>query len=155
MRDKLGKEQTMSNEIMNTNPENNATLMTPVVGQASYCSFTAGTAKEKAMLFNGMNNPDARLSDEINQIITVSNIYAEMIDITNEETGEIDTVPRVVLFDKDGKSHQAVSVGIFKAVRKLLEVFGQPEDWTEPVKIKIKQQNIKERKMLTFEVMPG
>ena len=71
-----------------------------------------------------------------------------------KETGEIDTVPRVVLFAKTAKA-TGVSVGIFKAVRKLLEVFGQPEDWMEPVKIKIKQQNIKERKMLTFEVMAG
>ena len=145
------KDPIMTNELMNRDQEN-TNLMTPAQGQASYCSFTAGTTKEKAMLFNGMNNPDAKLSDEVNQVIAVKEIYAEMVDLADEETGEITTVPRVVLFDAEGKSHQAMSIGIFKAVKKLLDVFGEPSQWEEPIKVKIKNQSIKERKMLTFEV---
>ena len=140
----------MSNEMITTpaafNLENSLAAQTN-----SFCSFTATDNESRAILFNGMNNPDHRLSDEINTVINVKHVFVEMVDIVDEKTGEVDSCPRIVLFDDKGESHVAVSLGVLSALKKLFKVFGMPQDWTETVPLKVKQVSIKERKMLTLE----
>lgn len=118
----------------------------------AFCSLPAETNAEKAVKFRTMNNPDKRIGDEINTTINIKDVYAEMIELVNKETSEIQTVPRIVLIDDNGISHQAVSIGIYSAVKKLIQVYGMPT-WMEPVKVKIIQKTIGERKMLTFDVV--
>lgn len=136
------------NEMMNTpvSLENQLSAQTN-----AFCSFTATDTESRAILFNGMNNPDHRISDEINTIINVKHVFVEMVDIADEKTGEIESCPRIVLFDDKGESHVAVSLGILSSLKKLFKVFGMPQDWTETVPLKVKQVSIKERKMLTLE----
>jgi hypothetical protein len=124
-------------------------------GNTAYCSFVAADEKAKTMLYNGMNNPDERIANEINQIIMVRDVYAETVDIVDEDTGEITQCPRVVLFDANGKSHVAVSVGIVNALKKLFKVFGQPSEWEKPLPLKVKQIGIKKGSMLTLELVNG
>lgn len=140
----------MSNEMMNRTPA--IDLETALTTQTnSFCSFTATDAESKAVLYNGMNSPDHRLSDEINTVIKVQHVFIEMVDIADEETGEINTCPRIVLFDEKGESHVAVSVGVLSSLKKLFKVFGRPESWTTPLPLKVKQVTIKVNKMLTLE----
>lgn len=122
-------------------------------GNTAYCSFIAADASSKAMLFNGMNNPDERIANEINQIINVKDVYAETVDLVNDETGEIAACKRIVLFDADGKSHVAVSNGIFNALKKLFKVFGQPSEWEQAIPLKVKQVAVKAGSMLTLEMV--
>ena len=120
--------------------------------RSSFCSLEAETPKQKAVLFAAMNNPEKRIGDCINEIIEITDVYAEFVDCTNRETGEIESVPRTVLIDKNGVGYQAVSKGIFGATKKLFQVYGMPT-WETPVKIKINQITKGERKMLSFTVM--
>ena len=117
-----------------------------------FCSVQADTAKGKTVMFKAMNNPDFRIADMINQTISVKDVYAEMIEITHEETGEIETAPRIVLIDADGKGYQAVSSGIFGALKKLIAVFGAPT-WETPIKLKILQIERKGKRILSFDVV--
>ena len=118
----------------------------------AFVSFTAEDAAAKAMLYNGMNNPDFRVANEIGQVIHVRDVFVEQVSVTNAETGEVQEAPRIVLFDADGRSHVAVSAGILNALRKLFQVFGKPT-WTEPLPLLVKQVNTSPtRKMLTLEV---
>ena len=117
-----------------------------------FSSIKGSTLAEKTALFRAMNNPDHRISDMINQVISVKDVFAEMIEIAHEETGELEVVPRVVLIDEEGKSYQSVSNGIFGAMKKLIAVFGAPT-WETPIKIKIVQiNNKKDRRILTFDI---
>ena len=79
-----------------------------------------------------------KIADHINEIIEVSHIYAEVIQVVSEANGETVNVPRVVLIDQKGKGYQAVSVGIYNAAKRLLQLFGTPETWSKPKKIKIR-----------------
>ena len=121
-------------------------------GTQAYCSFDPSTPEAKAQLYNGMVNPDYRISDEINQTISVVNVYAEMLELVDEDTGEISTAPRIVLFDSEGKSHVAVSKGIMNALKRLFKVFGQPSEWEAPIVVKVKQVGVKAGSMLTLEL---
>lgn len=120
--------------------------------QAQFCSMTANSKEEQVKLYNAMNNPDERLSDCINMTLNVKDIYVEIVTCTNEETGEQTQCPRIVLIDAEGKSYQCVSIGIYSAIKKAIQVFGVPT-WHEPVKMEVKQVTKGTRKMLTLNVV--
>jgi len=137
----------MANEIIKANV---GSLMSEGVG-ASYCSIQASDRKSAAKIFAALNNPDERVANCINQTILVSDVLIEIAEIANEDTGEISTVPRVVLIDKDGKTYQAVSLGMFNAVKNAIQVFGAPT-WVEPLEFTIRQKAVRNGSMLTADV---
>ena len=119
--------------------------------KTQYCSMKADSDEAKAALFNAMNNPDKRIADCINMTIPAVDLYIEVVDCTNEETGEVNACPRIVIIDKNGVSYQAVSVGIYSALKKVIQVFGPPS-WKKPVNLEVKQITKGARKMLTLNV---
>jgi len=126
------------------------------VGKKSNVIFSSrkvDTQEEKALMANAMINPDFRVADYINQIILLKDIYIEQIQMPDQKTGEMRDLPRIVLFDKDGKAYGATSYGIFSALRKVVEAFGDPRTWTEPLAVKVKQVTRGENKMLSLEVV--
>ncbi len=120
--------------------------------QTQFCSMKATTDDEKARLYNAMNNPDKRLSDCINMQIKAKDLYIEVVQCTNEETGEITPCPRIVIIDDENVSYQCVSIGIYSALKKVIQVYGAPT-WKTPVKMEVKQISKGTRKMLTLNVI--
>ena len=70
--------------------------------QGSFCSFVAETDEQKASLYKAMTSPDRKMSDFINQKINAVDVFVEQVEITDDETGEVAVLPRVVIFDQDG-----------------------------------------------------
>ena len=118
-----------------------------------YCSFKPETEDDEIVLFNAMNNPTKRLGDCINMTISVRHVFCEIVDCTNRETGVTTKCPRIVLIGDDGESYQAVSIGIFSALKKIFSIKGEPTTWKKPVHLKVLQQSRGDRKMLTFEMV--
>lgn len=119
----------------------------------AYCSLIAESPEDKAKIYNAMNNPEKRVKDCINEVISLTDVYVESVTCTNE-AGVSTVCPRVVLIDENGIGYQAVSKGIFSALKKLFGVFGEPKDWTQPINIKIKQMNRGTNKaILTFDIV--
>lgn len=102
-----------------------------------YYSGKAETFDEKKRLIGAMNNPDFRISDMINKVINVVDIYIEQASITNKDTGEISLIPRTVLIDDKGKSYAALSYGVFNSIKKIIGVFGFPDTWEEPIPLEV------------------
>lgn len=127
-------------------------LMSEGVG-AGYCSIEIDPSdrKKAAKVYNALNNPEHRVSDYINKDINVSDVLVEIREIVNEETGAIDTVPRVVLIDDQGAAYQAISIGMFNAVQNAFHVFGQPT-WEPALTFTIKQRPTKNGSMLTADI---
>lgn len=119
--------------------------------QTSFSSLSANTDEEKANLFNAINNPEKRLADCINMTINTKDLYIEVVQCTNEETGEVTSCPRIVIIDDNGVSYQAVSLGIYSALKKVVQIFGVPT-WTKPIALEVKQVTKGTRKMLTLNV---
>lgn len=117
----------------------------------AYVSFKANTEEEKDLLFNAMNQPDEKLADHINEVIEVKDVFVEVIELTSEQTGEIQKCPRIVLIDKDGVSYQCVSIGIYNTLCKLFQVYGDARTWTKAMPLKVKQLSKGEKKFLTLE----
>lgn len=135
--------------------ENEITLYNAVENELGqpYCSMQVTDEKSASMLFKAMNQPDDSLGDHINETIDVANIFIQPVAMPNQETGEMNIVPRIVLFDVEGKTYVTVSRGIYNALKNMCAIVGTPETWKAPVTIKVGQRQIKERRMLTFDVV--
>lgn len=147
----------MSNELATTST--NVTAMAAISAVAYgepggvFCSIKQdGDRKSAAKVYNALNNPSGRVADMINKTIPVQDFLVELREIINEETGEIDRVPRVVLITPDGEGYQAVSKGIFGAVRNAVASFGEAP-WVPPLDMEIKQIPTKNGSMLTADVV--
>ena len=119
--------------------------------KSSFTSLKNETKEEKAVLYKAMSNPDRKLGDCINQVIYAKDLFMETVEMTNQETGEITTCPRIVIIDKDNVSYQSVSFGIFNALKRVISVFGSPT-WEEPIALKVIQVTRGEKKMLSLDV---
>lgn len=120
--------------------------------QMQFCSMKAESDEAKIALYNAMNNPEKRIADCINMTINAKDLYIEVVNCTNEKTGEVTACPRIVIIDDKGVSYQAVSIGIYSALKKAIQVFGAPT-WIKPVKLEVKQITKGEKKMLTLNVV--
>lgn len=117
----------------------------------TFCSLVANTPAEKANLFKAMNNPDKRIGDCINMTINAKDLFCEVVNCNNQQTGEVTACPRIVIIDDNGVGYQAVSLGVYSAIKKIIQVFGAPT-WAEPLPLVVKQITKGERKLLTFDV---
>lgn len=117
----------------------------------AYSSLRSGTLKEKATLYNAMANPQHKVGDFINKTIRVKDVYVESIDLENEETHTIETAPRIVLIDVNGATYQAVSRGVFNALTRLIQTFGEPT-WEDGLPLKVRQISLGKNQLLTLEV---
>lgn len=119
--------------------------------QTTFCSIVAKTVQEKALLFKAMNNPEKRLGDCINMKIMAKDLFCEVVTCINQQTGKMQDCPRMVIIDENGVSYQAVSLGVYSGIKKLIQVFGEPT-WEEPLPLVVKQITKGEKKLLTFDL---
>ena len=99
------------------------------------------TEENKAIVYNATTAPEFRVKDCINQEIELAHFAISMVDITNKETGEVTTAPHITLIDTDGNGYACTSVGVFNALRNIVQAFGMPDTWGHPRKFRIKQVN--------------
>lgn len=140
----------MNNQLMNIE-EQEMNIFEQGNKKPAYCSIVAETFEDKAKVFNAMSSPDERLRDHINEVIKIKDVYCEVVECENKETGVVSEAPRVVVIDTEGKSYQCVSSGIFNSLKRLFTVFGMPT-WEQGVPCKVKQISNGERQILTLVV---
>lgn len=142
-----------NNEMMIMDDSGEQALDLGTASKGQYCSMRMDTLEEKVAVYNAMSNPDERIADHINEVIELKDVFCEIVECSreNQETGEIvkDEVPRIVLVATNGKTYQCVSQGIFQAVKRLIAIFGAPT-WEQGLKVRIKQVNSRQNKVLTL-----
>ena len=117
-----------------------------------YSSLSIQNFADKAKLYNAISNPGHQTADMIGETILVTDIIVELIDVTDDLTGETKQAPRVVLIDKGGETYQSVSVGVYNSIKRLFQIIGQPT-WPEGVPLKVRQiQKDSTRRVITLEV---
>lgn len=121
--------------------------------KTQFCSMIPKNEDEEVVLFNAMNNPEKRIGDCINMTINVKHVFCEVVTCVNRETGEANMCPRIVLIDTEGVGYQAVSLGVFSALKKILAIKGNPTTWKKPVKLQVVQITRGDRKLLTFNMV--
>lgn len=136
-----------SNEIAATGVFEKMNIAKDITGGGKgWCSMTAADNKSRVTLYNACTNPE-KLSSMINKRIKLLHVYAEIIQCAHvdETGGEVSIVscPRVILIDENGKGYQAVSVGIYNAVKRIIAMFGSPETWDRPHTVEVQNVDLK------------
>lgn len=116
---------------------------------ASYCSMTATDHKTKCALFNAIGKPQ-KIADMINKTIRLAHIYIEAINIIDQNTGELVTVPRIVLIDDHANGYQGISTGLYESVKRIVSMFGEPSEWKQPLKVQVMQ--IRTKRGITYNL---
>lgn len=117
----------------------------------AFCSIKEDSLEAKKLVYNASNNPTHKIDDYINKEIALKDVFVEIIELANENTGELEQAPRIVLIGDKGESYQCVSNGIFGSLKKLMAIFGEPT-WEDPIHVVVKQVKVKRGTMLTLEV---
>ena len=121
-------------------------------GGKGFCSMVAVDLKAKKTLFNACSNPE-KVSAYIGKTIKLVHFYVEIIQTVSEQTGEIVSVPRVVLIDEKGNGYQGVSVGLYNSIKRIVSMFGVPDTWDAPLSVEIQQIELKNGRTFNLKMV--
>ena len=110
-------------------------------GGLVYSSVRYESFEDKKRAYNALTT-DKQIGDYLNEVLEVEDIIAGDVLITNKETGEVDEATRTVLILSDGSAVAATSSVLFSRLMQIVSIFGNPNTWPEPLKIKVRQQNL-------------
>ena len=110
-------------------------------GGLVYSSVRYESFEDKKRTYNALTT-DKQIGDYLNEVLEVEDIIAGDVLITNKETGEVDEATRIVLILADGSAVAATSSVLFSRLMQIVSIFGNPNTWPEPLKIKVRQQNL-------------
>ena len=144
----------MENQNVNVNEEKRELTLFSGIKQNVYCSKLAETEKEKKELFNALETCDALLNDCVGQEINIKDIYVEEKQVVDNETGELKTKFRTIIFDESGQTYATGSYGIFNILKKIVSIYGLPTTWEKALKVKVAKRSIGNGKQsLTLVIM--
>ena len=123
------------------NEKNELTLFSGVK-QNVYCSKAVESEEDKKELFNALETCDALLNDCVGTEIDIKDIYVEEREVVDEETGELKKKYRTILFDASGQTYATGSYGIYNIIKKIVTIYGLPETWANPLKVKVAKRAI-------------
>lgn len=141
-------------ENQNVNEEKRELTLFSGIKQNVYCSKVAETEKEKKELFNALESCDALLNDCVGQEIKIKDIYVEEKQVMDDESGEIKTKYRTILFDENGQTYATGSYGVYNILKKIVQIYGLPDSWKKPLVVKVAKRPIGNGKQsLTLTLM--
>lgn len=85
--------------------------------------------------------------------INLSNVIIQAADMVNEQTGEPQVVPRVVLVTEEGEAYHGISGPLYRDTTNLLGIAGDPARWPEPVVVQVTREGSGNRKYFTLSVL--
>lgn len=137
----------MEKEIKNVeNEEKRELTIFDSENKKIYCSKVIETEEEKKEMFNALESCDILLNDCVNNEIELKDIYIEERQVVDKETGEVKTKFRTILFDVNGQTYATGSYGIYNILSKIVKIYGLPDTWTKPLKVKVAKKPIKDGK---------
>lgn len=131
--------------------ENQSLSILSQENQGPFCSFIPETLEEKKALYNAMTRPEHRFSDCLNMTVDVHNCYIEEVEMANDDTGEVQKIPRVVLIDGNNEGYVAISRGVYRDFVRVCQVFGMPP-WNDGVRLKFVQNQLKDRRVYGLQI---
>lgn len=115
-----------------TPTQNTVQLATEVMRTGmSYTDYNTSDRKAAVDFYNAVSNPTGKLKEHVNEVLDMAHVSIEVAEL---KTGEL--APRVIIVTADGNSYQCVSIGVYQSLKRIFALFGTPETWAEPLKIK-------------------
>ena len=122
-------------------------------GTGVWVPFAPETVAEKATLYNALNSTGEKMGEYVGETITVSNIVLQGSTFTDEETGELQKFTRLILVGPEGQIYKSTSRGMVRAAIQLMQVFGTPDQWGQPLTIQIERVQLRKGYTYNFKVV--
>lgn len=120
--------------------------------QVMFSSIQGADRETAVKLFNAINGAENALGDHLGEVIEIQDMVAHVIELEDENSGEMVKAMRVVLLSPDGTGYHAISQGIASSMQKLIATIGQPP-WVPAIKIvPVQQKTRKGYKTLTLRL---
>jgi len=112
----------------------------------AFCSVKAETRADKIKLFNALKECDFKLNDVVGNKINIKDVFYQEYEKEDKDSGEIRTGHRTIIFGDDGKTYVTASNYLYNTLRQILNVFGSPAEWSEPLTVEVIKQQMKDGK---------
>lgn len=123
----------MNNELSTT--DQNASP----INAGFYCSMQAETQGDRLAIYDAVSNSES-LDDMVGKVIAITDVVVQPVEMTNNATGEVRDVNRIVLICEDGKAYGCTSSGVETSIKNLFGIVGMPP-WNPAIKmVPTKQQ---------------
>lgn len=140
----------MSEEMIATPVDVDNEILQVSGGIRVAASFDIETPEGKAKAYNAGIAADYKVDDCIGDTVEIDDFYMEPIEFINEETGEIEYRPHVILFATDGRTFEGQSKGLVSSVQRL----GQVGYFNgEPFSVEFAERKAKLGKMFVLKVV--
>ena len=106
-------------------------------------------AKRKILL-SCLQNCDARLVEQVNVPLELTDYMAHNIQVANGKGGELVDAVRLVMIDKDGTTYECVADTLVQSLGSLMFAYGQPP-WSPPLKVAVRSTQKNTRNIYWFE----
>lgn len=100
----------------------------------SYTDMNLAEEENAKNFYNAVSQPDANLKECVNVPIDMVHVSIEVCEVHSDTNGDV-IAPRIVIVDKDGKSYQCVSVGVYQSLKRMFSLFGTPDGWKKPLTV--------------------
>lgn len=147
----------MSEEIMSTElavPVStlNAEIDSLSAGRSGVFSTIQGDDfASRIAVMNAVSN-SLPAADNIGKVIKLKDMVVQPVELVNETTGALEAQPRIILIDADGTAYHATSTVIFKDVKNLIGILGEPHTWPAPVAVSVEKGKAKVGSYLTLKL---
>lgn len=122
---------------------------------ALWVSTMPTTTDGKAKLLLAISSQLPKLSTLINTTIKVTDVILQGVQLTNDETGEIQPAVRSILVSADGQMYAATSDGIRSCLGMIFGLWGKPP-WKPPLPLRVRQiETNNGRRYFTLEYAIG
>lgn len=82
----------------------------------------------KKVMYNLATSADTKLSDMINKPFIIKGVIFTTAEVTNRDTGELESKDRVLVIDKDGNTYHSVATGLVNSLHNFVNLFAQEQN---------------------------
>lgn len=128
----------MSEAMMKSENSGAAMTVSDVMNTGlGYTDMNLSDRSAAVAFYNATSNPSDKLKEHVNEVLSLVHVSVECVEVSKDDVPEEKSIaPRIVLITADGRSYSCVSVGVYQSLKRMFTLLGNPDTWTEPVKIK-------------------
>lgn len=118
-------------------------------------SFDITTLEGMAKAHNASLAADERVDDHIGDEINMAGYYIESREYVNEQTGEVEVAPHVIVFDDKGITYEGSSKGLFislESIQNMCDANGRVISEENPLPIVFTEKKARMGKMFLIKI---
>ncbi len=111
-----------------------------------YSTFKGEDFETRKQVLAALMDPQP-IADNLGKTINLANVIAQAVEVA-DDNGVLNETVRVILVDDKGTSYAGLSDGLFRSIRNIFGILGEPATWPGPLPVKVTEE--KSRKGFRF-----